>query len=73
MLAAEADHFFHGQPEELYARLVCPKAFVRFTAEEGAEEHCQEGAMALFHQRLFDWLDDTLTFRAGGMPQTAPA
>jgi hypothetical protein len=30
------------------------------TAEEGAEEDCQCGALILFNQRIFDWLDETL-------------
>lgn len=59
VLAAEKDHFFRSQPEKLYDHLSCPKTFIRFTTEEGAEEHCHEGAMTLFHQRLFDWLDET--------------
>lgn len=57
---AERDQFFHGQPQKLYDALRCPKTLVKFTAAEGAEEHCHEGAMTLFHQRLFDWLDETL-------------
>jgi hypothetical protein len=44
----------------LYEALDCPKTFVTFTAAEGAEEHCHVGALTLFHQRMFDWLDDTL-------------
>ena len=44
----------------LYEALHCPKTFVAFTAAEGAGEHCHEGALTLFHQRMFDWLDDTL-------------
>jgi pimeloyl-ACP methyl ester carboxylesterase len=57
---AEEDQFFKGQPQKLYDALRCPKTLLKFTAAEGAEEHCHEGAMTLFHQRLFDWLDDTL-------------
>ena len=57
---AENDQFFAGQPAILYEALQCPKTFLRFTAAEGAGEHCQEGALTLFHQRVFDWLDDTL-------------
>jgi len=57
---AEGDHFFSGQPRALYEALDCPKTFVTFTAAEGAEEHCHVGALTLFHQRMFDWLDDTL-------------
>ena len=44
----------------LYEALHCPKTFAAFTAAEGAGEHCSEGALTLFHQRMFDWLDDTL-------------
>ncbi|ORW92118.1 dipeptidyl aminopeptidase [Mycobacterium sp. IEC1808] len=57
---AEQDQFFQGQPQKLYDALRCPKTLLKFTAAEGAEEHCHEGAMTLFHQRLFDWLDETL-------------
>ena len=57
---AENDQFFQGQPKMLFDALRCPKTFSRFTAAEGAGEHCHEGALTLFHQRLFDWLDDTL-------------
>jgi dienelactone hydrolase len=57
---AENDQFFKEQPQLLYDALRCPKTLLKFTAAEGAEEHCHEGALTLFHQRLFDWLDDTL-------------
>ena len=36
----ERDHFFEGQPRKLQDALECPKTYARFTAEEGAEEHC---------------------------------
>lgn len=54
---AESDHFFAGQPKRLYDALQCPKTYLKFTAEEGAEEHCHFGALTLFNQRLFEWLD----------------
>jgi len=57
---AEDDQFFQGQPARLYAALNQPKTFAAFTSAEGAGEHCHEGALTLFHQRMFDWLDDTL-------------
>lgn len=57
---AEDDQFFPGQAGLLYDALGSPKTLVKFTAAEGAGEHCQEGAMTLFHQRIFDWLDDTI-------------
>ena len=57
---AEQDPFWQGQPQQLYEALTCPKPFLRFTAEEGAGEHCHVGAHTLFHERAFDWLDDVL-------------
>jgi hypothetical protein len=33
---------------------------VLFTAEEGAEDHCQLAALSLSNQRIFDWLDEAL-------------
>ncbi|TBL79429.1 alpha/beta hydrolase family protein [Paenibacillus thalictri] len=60
---AEDDHFFAGQPAKLYEALQCPKTFMRFTAEEGAEEHCHFGALQLFNHRMFEWLDRALGVR----------
>ena len=37
--------------------LRCEKDYMRFTAAEGAGEHCVSGNRALFHERVFDWLD----------------
>lgn len=60
VLEAEADHFFPGQPRRLFDALTCPKTLITFTAEEGGQEHCHMGALALAHQRIFDWLDETI-------------
>jgi len=57
---AERDHFFLGQPQRLYEALTCPKTLLRFSADEGAEEHCQYGALLLFNHQVFSWLDATL-------------
>ncbi|WP_328312184.1 alpha/beta fold hydrolase [Streptomyces sp. NBC_00442] len=57
---AAEDEFFRGQPEELYARLTCPKELMVFTAEEGAGAHCHPGAMRLVLARVHDWLDGVL-------------
>jgi hypothetical protein len=43
--------------------LSCPKELILFTVEEGADEHCQEGALLLSHQKIFDWLDGILSAR----------
>jgi dienelactone hydrolase len=57
---AEEDPFWQGQPRQLYDALICEKRFLRFSAEEGAGEHCHAGAHTLFQQRAFDWLDEVL-------------
>lgn len=57
---AEEDHAFKGQPQLLMNALTCPTTHMKFTVEEGAEEHCQFGGLLLFNHRLFEWLDETL-------------
>lgn len=49
-----------GFAETLYNNLTSPKTLLRFTAAEGAGDHCEMNARTLFHQRAFDWLDETL-------------
>ncbi|MFF1595002.1 alpha/beta hydrolase family protein [Streptomyces sp. NPDC058286] len=60
VLEAENDQFFTGQPQRLLDELTCQKELISFREDEGAGEHCHEGAMFLFHQRTFDWLDTLL-------------
>ncbi|MFE5118266.1 alpha/beta hydrolase [Streptomyces sp. NPDC056669] len=61
VLEAENDQFFQGQPQRLFDELTCQKELISFREDEGAGEHCHEGALSLFHQRTFDWLDTLLT------------
>ena len=44
------------EARKLYDALVCPKTFMLFTNEEGAEDHCQVATPLLSQQRIFDWL-----------------
>ncbi|MFD1542772.1 alpha/beta hydrolase family protein [Nonomuraea guangzhouensis] len=60
VLEAENDQFFKGQPQRLLDELTCQKELIFFREDEGAGEHCHEGALSLFHQRTFDWLDTVL-------------
>jgi pimeloyl-ACP methyl ester carboxylesterase len=60
VLDAENDQFFKGQPQRLFDELTCQKELISFREDEGAGEHCHEGALSLFHQRAFDWLDTVL-------------
>lgn len=56
---AEGDGIGASAPQ-LVAALRSEKEFVHFTAAEGAADHCEQGARALYHARSFGWLDDRL-------------
>ncbi|WP_167858477.1 alpha/beta hydrolase family protein [Methylobacterium nonmethylotrophicum] len=60
VMEAESDIFFTGQPERVYDELEAPKTLVRFTAEDGAENHCQSGALSYKDEVVFNWIDATL-------------
>ena len=57
---SEAEHSFPGEAKKLYDALTCPKEFMLFTADEGAEEHCQIGAAMISQEYIFGWLEDVL-------------
>jgi pimeloyl-ACP methyl ester carboxylesterase len=57
---AEEDPIAANAPK-LYEALEVPeKQLVRFTAAEGAADHTEASGRALYHQRVFDWLDEVL-------------
>jgi alpha-beta hydrolase superfamily lysophospholipase len=60
VIDTEDEQFFPGAAKQLYDALTCPKTFVLFTEEEGAEDHCQVGSPLLSGQKIFDWLQETL-------------
>ncbi|MGC1928215.1 MAG: alpha/beta hydrolase [Candidatus Nitrosopolaris sp.] len=57
VMEAQEDESFPGQPKMVYDALTCPKKYILFTKEEGAEDHCHLAALSLANQRIFDWLD----------------
>jgi alpha-beta hydrolase superfamily lysophospholipase len=57
---SEEDKDMPGQARKLFEALKCPKDFMLFTKEEGAEEHCQMGALLISNARILDWLDDIM-------------
>ena len=57
--SAEGDDISASAPR-LVAALTCETAYVRFTAAEGAGDHCEVGARKLYHDRSFGWLDARL-------------
>ena len=56
----EGEQFWPGQAEQLATLTSNVSTIVRFTAAEGANEHCQPLARTLTTQRIFNWLDDQL-------------
>jgi pimeloyl-ACP methyl ester carboxylesterase len=62
--SAEGDDISNSAPQ-LVDALTCEKTYVRFTAAQGADDHCEQAARALYHARSFGWLDDRL-HPAGG-------
>ena len=64
LTAAENDPLSAGT-EALFAALQCPKSLIRFTAAEGAGDHCEMQNRSLLNRRVLDWLDLTL---AGKVP-----
>ncbi|WP_260600249.1 alpha/beta hydrolase family protein [Sphingomonas endolithica] len=64
VMEADGDIFFKGQPQKVFDELNVPKVFARFTAEDGAENHCQSGALAYKDEVVFNWIDDILKLSA---------
>ena len=66
LTAAEGDPTAQGGVALLAALTVPRKERMFFTAAEGAGGHCEAFARTLYHQRTFDWLDETLAMGGGG-------
>jgi hypothetical protein len=58
LTAAELDQR-SASAEAVLAGLRCPKTLLRFTAAEGAGEHCEMNNRSLVNRRVLDWLDET--------------
>lgn len=46
-----------SETQIVFDALRCPKKIIRFTAAEGAGDHCEMGNRSLLNRRVFDWLD----------------
>ena len=60
ILDSENDDQNMGQAKVLYDSLKCPKEYVLFTELEGADEHCQMGAVLVSNEKIFSWLNEVL-------------
>ena len=65
VMEGEGDMFLGGQPQQVYDALKSPKRLVKFSSEDGAENHCQSGAVAYKDEVVFNWLDETLNLHDG--------
>jgi hypothetical protein len=57
----EGEQFWAGQSKELFDAVPGTKVIVPFTKAEGADMHIEPMGRSLLEQRMYDWLDDTLT------------
>jgi len=47
----------YEQSKKLYEILKAPKTYLEFTEAEGAQRHCQMGAVMISGERILNWLD----------------
>lgn len=57
---SDGDKDMPGQAKKLYDALKAPKEYMLFTQQDGAEEHCQAGAVVFSNARILNWLDGVL-------------
>mgnify|MGYP001138720447 CR=1 FL=1 len=60
LLDSQNDQLACNQAMVLFDSLQCPKEYILFTEQEGADEHCQMGALFDSNERIFNWLDSVL-------------
>jgi alpha-beta hydrolase superfamily lysophospholipase len=53
---SEADTEVQGDGRLFFDALTCPKDYLMFTADWGAQEHCQEGDKSISNERILNWL-----------------
>ena len=51
---------FASQSQKLYDALTCEKTLLRLTAAEGAGGHCGGMGQAVWADKVFAWIEDTL-------------
>jgi hypothetical protein len=57
----EGEQFWPGQSDALHAMTPQLSTLVPFTADEGAQSHCEPLARTLVHERVLDWVAGTLS------------
>ena len=59
MTVAENDPLAAGT-QQFFDQLRCPRTLLRFSAQEGAGDHCETANRSLLNRRALDWLDGVL-------------
>jgi hypothetical protein len=67
LLDPTGEHFWPDQGRELQTMVSVPVTRAVFTADQGADSHCQPLAPALVAEVMFDWMDDL----SAGTPSVA--
>jgi pimeloyl-ACP methyl ester carboxylesterase len=57
VLDPEHEQFWPGQSQQFFDALTCEKQLARFTADEGADWHCEPAAQSLRDEVVFDFLE----------------
>ena len=60
LLIAGADDPLAVTAHSLFDALRCQKELIRFTAADGAGDHCEMRNRSMLNRRAFDWLDGVL-------------
>jgi alpha-beta hydrolase superfamily lysophospholipase len=68
---SSGESYVTGQAAKFYEALKCPKAYISFSYEEAVDRHNQVGARLRLHQRIFDWVDNTITDEKSKTPNVA--
>jgi pimeloyl-ACP methyl ester carboxylesterase len=57
VLDPEHEQFWPGQSQQFFDALTCEKQLARFTADEGADWHCEPAAQSVRDEVVFDFLE----------------
>ncbi|HEY3671893.1 MAG TPA: hypothetical protein VGN51_13235 [Acidimicrobiia bacterium] len=61
VLDPDGEQFWPGQSQQFFDALTCEKRLARFTAEDGADWHCEPAAQSLRDETVFDFLETVFT------------
>lgn len=60
VIDSDQDAMLKSQSKQLYDKLSTAKSWIEFTKSEGAEMHCQAGALMISRAKIFNWIDENI-------------